>query len=389
MRVATVIGTRPEIIKVAPLVPLLDEAFDHKIIYTGQHYDYVMSGIFFRELGLRKPDYKPELLRESSEESFKERLCLMLTKVREALEVEDSDLCIVLGDTDSTLIGALAAYELRIPVAHVEAGLRSFEMAIPEEKNRIVVDHLSTLLFAPSELAHRNLRCEGIDRNVHVVGNTIVDACLRFRSAASRLKTYEEYGLARKEYLVVTIHRESNTREERLIRILRALMRLEIPMVFPMHPRTRQKLVEMGFWIPITGISHIRIVKPMGYLEFLSLMLNARMILTDSGGIQEEAVTLRLPCLTIRESTERWETVQLGVNRLIGTEPRRIVREVRKAWDDEEWIRRVLLHAKNPYGEGRASEEIVSRLKELSGLAELPPSIAAEYGYGQEDGGGL
>jgi UDP-N-acetylglucosamine 2-epimerase (non-hydrolysing) len=371
----SIMGTRPEIIKMSPLIPLLDEAFDHRILYTGQHYDYEMSEVFFREFGLRKPDHRIDILAEEvSEASPNKRLCFMFCGVKEGIRLERPDLCIVLGDTDSALVGGLAASALHVPLVHIEAGLRSLDMAMPEERNRIVLDNLSTLLFAPSTLASKNLRCEGIDRNVHVVGNTIVDVCLRFRSEASKLKSYEWYGLAPKEYMVVTIHRESNTRGETLCKIFRALMKLrEIPMIIPIHPRTRQKLLEAGFWTLITEKSHIKIVKPMGYLEFLSLMLNSRMVLTDSGGIQEEAVTLKVPCLTLRENTERWETVQLRVNRLVGVKPEGILRGVRRSWGDEEWIKKVS-NTGNPYGDGHASERIISKLRELSDFTKsLPP----------------
>lgn len=354
----------------APLIPLLDSSFNHKLLYTGQHYDYSMSEVFFREFALREPDCKLDLVNESNK-----RLCLMFNGVKDFLEMEKPDLCIVLGDSDSTLIGALAASELRIPVAHVEAGLRSFDTTMPEERNRIVVDHLSTILFAPSELAFKNLECEGINRNVYLTGNPIVDVCLRIKSKASKLNFHEAYGLNPKEYMVVTIHREYNTREEVLHRIFKALIRLnEIQMIAPIHPRTKQKLIEMGFWTHVTKKSHIRLVEPLGYVEFLSLMLNSRMVLTDSGGIQEEAVTLQIPCLTLRDNTERWETIHLGVNRLIGTKPNKILKEVRKAWVDEEWLKKVV-EVSNPYGDGHASEKIISKLKAEFAAEEKSSSL--------------
>lgn len=388
MRIMTVIGTRPEIIKMAPLISPLDRLFDHKILYTGQHYDYNMSEIFFKEFNLRRPDYRLDHLIEEVKEPFNKYLCLMLSELKEVLERENPELCIVLGDTDSALIGGLAVSELQIPLVHIEAGLRSFDMAMPEEKNRIVVDHLSTLLFAPSRLAYKNLRREGINRGIHVVGNTVVDICLRFKSTASKLNSCERYGLARKEYMVVTIHRESNTREESLYKIFKALTKLyKIPMIIPIHPRTRQKLIEIGLWIPIAGKSHIKIADPMGYLEFLSLMLDARMVLTDSGGVQEEAVTLGIPCLTLRDNTERWETVHLKVNRLVGVEPEGILREVRKSWNDEEWIRKVS-NVSNPYGDGHASERIISKLRAFSAsyIKRGPPPSLAVSRLGESEG---
>jgi UDP-N-acetylglucosamine 2-epimerase (non-hydrolysing) len=373
----SIIGTRPEIIKMAPLIPLLDEKFEHKIVYTGQHYDYEMSEIFFKELNLRRPDYKIDYYNYNLEQNeyCLKPIILMLNEVKHILNIHHPSYCIVLGDTNSTLIGALAASQLKIPIIHIEAGLRSFDLSMPEERNRIVVDHLSSLLFAPSTLAFKHLKCEGLTQ-AHIVGNTIVDICLRLSIEASKLKEFEKYNLNAKDYLLVTIHREYTTREDVLLRVFNALMQLhEIQMILPLHPRTKQKLIEAGAWKTVInkGKTHIKIINPIGYLEFLSLMQNSKMVLTDSGGVQEEAITLHIPCLTLRENTERWETIHLKANRLIGTKPEKIINEVRKAWNDDEWIKKVV-NVKNPYGDGHASEKIVSKISEEYYKAESIPS---------------
>ncbi|MEM3552082.1 MAG: UDP-N-acetylglucosamine 2-epimerase (non-hydrolyzing) [Candidatus Bathyarchaeia archaeon] len=367
MNVISVVGTRPEIIKMSLLIPLLDNMFEHKILYTGQHYDYYLSEIFFKEFNLRKPDYKLDLcIKDLNLECFKQTFS-MINDVKEVMRKEKPELCIVLGDTNSTLAGAVAASKLNVPLAHVEAGLRSFDLTMPEERNRIVVDHLSSLLLAPSALALNNLKCEGIEGG-YVVGNTIVDVCMKFKHKASKLKQFEKYNLTPKDYLVVTLHREYNTREEVLIKIFNALNKLnEIQMIIPIHPRTKQKLIELGFWDIVTKQTHIKIINPLGYLEFLSLMLDSKMVLTDSGGVQEEAVTLKIPCLTLRDNTERWETVYIGANRLTSTNPKKILDEVKKAWNDEEWIKK-MDSIINPYGDGYASEKIASKINEYCEL---------------------
>jgi len=372
--VVSIIGTRPEIIKMAPLIPLLDKEFNHKLIYTGQHYDYEMSEVFFNELNLRKPDHKmninPNYSLEENEACSKP-VAIMLNETESIVKELSPELCIVLGDTNSTLIGALAASKLKIPIVHIEAGLRSFDLTMPEERNRIVVDHLSSLLLAPSNLAVKHLKCEGLNQ-AYVVGNTIVDVCTRLSYEASKLREFEKYDLKFKDYLLVTIHREYNTREDVLLNIFHALMQLhEIRMILPIHPRTKQKLIELGAWNAIVDETHVKIIKPQSYLKFLSLMQGSKMVLTDSGGVQEEAITLHIPCLTLRENTERWETIYNGANRLIGVKPEKVVSMVHQAWSDEEWIKKVAT-VRNPYGDGYASEKIVSKIiEEYSKLKAL------------------
>jgi UDP-N-acetylglucosamine 2-epimerase (non-hydrolysing) len=366
MRIASIFGTRPEIIKLAPLIPLMDRQFDHALINTTQHYEYLMSEIFFEELGVRQPDRSLELGDEVDihSPSSVRKMSLMLIALDQILPKLKPDLCLVLGDTDSTLAGALVSSKHHIPIIHVEAGLRSFDMSMPEEVVRVIVDNISSVLFTPSDLATRNLNMGGISENIYKVGNTIVDICLSFRDKVANLKLCEKLNLERKGYAVLTIHREANTEDEKLKQIFEAILRLDVPIAFPIHPRTKRRLSNMGLLEHLLKKDGLRMTDPLGYGEFLSLMADSRLILTDSGGIQEEAITLKVPCLTLRDNTERWETVHLGANRLIGTHPERIVEETRKAWVDEEWMERIK-GIENPYGDGKASERIVSKLEEI------------------------
>ncbi|MBS7618886.1 UDP-N-acetylglucosamine 2-epimerase (non-hydrolyzing) [Candidatus Bathyarchaeota archaeon] len=355
MKAVSIIGTRPEIIKLTPLVPGLDSMFEHRIVHTGQHYDYYMSEIFFKELGLREPDYTLETpVKDSSKQ-----VGYMLTGLSDVFQIEKPNACIVVGDTNSALAGALSASKHHIPLIHVEAGLRSFDKNMPEEVNRIVIDHVSDLLFAPSSLASQNLVKEGIRINVFLTGNTGVDCCLKFLPSALNDRTVEKLGLKRNEYVVLTVHREANTERENLLKIVEALIKLhDVQIVFPAHPRTRQKLIDYGFW-DVLWRDNLKIIEPLSYVKFLNLMLNSKFVLTDSGGIQEDAITLKVPCLTLRENTERWETVNMGANKLVGLDTDRIVFEVEKAWRDDEWKKR-LARLENPYGDGGASNKIIS-----------------------------
>ena len=366
MKIASIFGTRPEILKLALLIPLMDRHFDHLLIHTTQHYDYTMSEIFFEELGIRQPDHLLKWRNGVNVNSLNsaEEVGLMLIALDQILSKLKPDLCLVLGDTNSTLAGALASSRHRIPVIHVEAGLRSFDMSMPEEVNRVIVDDISSVLFTPSDLAVRNLNREGIFKNIHKVGNTIVDLCLRLRNKIAGLKFCEKLDLEEKSYAILTIHREANTEDETLKQIFEAILRLDVPILFPVHPRTKLRLSNLGLLEHLSKKDGLRITDPLGYVEFASLMIDSRLILTDSGGIQEEAITLKVPCLTLRDNTERWETVHLGANRLIGTRPERIIEETRKAWRDEEWMERIK-SIENPYGDGKASERIVSKLEEI------------------------
>jgi len=326
MRVALVIGTRPQIIKSAPIVHAAKgfpevELF---IVHTGQHYDYEMSKEFFNELSL--PDPVVNLGVGSGSHGW-QTAQMMMGLEKAYLELRP-DVVLVPGDTNSTLAGALTAVKMRIPVAHVESGARSWDMGMPEEVNRRVVDHVSDLLFAVSENCAANLRREGIpDERIRLVGDTMYESIQRHMSDIEREQAAKQYGLEPKHYGVLTLHRAENTDDEaRLSSILGALVDLDIDIVFPCHPRTRARLAEFGLLEAIKG--RLRLVEPLPYFRMLSLVRDGGVVLTDSGGLQKEAFWLGTPCVTLRDSTEWVETVEAGVNVLVGWDRGRIVEAV-------------------------------------------------------------
>ncbi len=369
MKPAFVFGTRPEIIKLAPVI----RAFERKgieplIIHTGQHYDYEMSKIFLEELELHKIDYHLEV--GSGTQAYQTGIAMI--KIEEVLMEEKPDVTLVQGDTNTVLAGALASVKLRIPVAHVEAGLRSFDRTMPEEINRILADHASEILFAPTEDAKKNLEREGIVEGVYVVGNTIVDAVLQNSEIAERKsRILETLGLEPKEYALLTAHRAENTdSEENLKKLVEIIESLPIPVVYPVHPRTEKRLKSFGLWERLEAKEHVVLTKPLGYLDFLKLQKNAKFVLTDSGGVQEESIILNVPCLTLRYNTERPETIKAGGNVLVGLEKDRVLCYVDKLLNDEEFYGR-MASAKNPFGDGKAGERIVEILLTLYERGEL------------------
>ncbi|MFZ4694316.1 MAG: non-hydrolyzing UDP-N-acetylglucosamine 2-epimerase [Verrucomicrobiia bacterium] len=320
-RFLTVLGTRPEIVKFSPLLPLLDRSFLHRIVHTGQHYDENMDRVFFRELRLRAPDHFLEVgsgAQGAQTARMLERLEPIVMRFR-------PDFVVVLGDTNSTLAGALVAAKLNVPIAHVEAGCRSFNRAMPEELNRILVDHVSELLFAPDAEAVRHLRAEGIARRkMHLVGNTGLDAVRRTMRLAGSVRL-NRFKVAPGAYALATLHRAENTDDPaRCARLLGAIGRIskKLPVLFPVHPRTRGVLKRHGICIA----EGIRVLEPLGNLDFVALMKQARFILSDSGGIQEEAAVVNTPCLILREETEWTRLVDAGKNFLVGTSPEKICR---------------------------------------------------------------
>lgn len=320
MRIVTVVGSRPQFIKAAAMSRVLRERHQEILVHTGQHYDYAMSGIFFQ--GLELPPADVNLGVGSSSHGI--QTGDMLRGIEGVLIAKRPDLVLVYGDTNSTLAGALAAAKVGVPVAHVEAGLRSFNRRMPEEINRVVTDHLAHFLFCPSQAAVGNLASEGIERNVHLVGDIMLDI-LRWtleRSSVSRLEMLQQFGLQDNKYLLATVHRSENTNDPiRLTSILQAFDRLDEPVVFPVHPRTTRAMSELGVRLK----PHIRVIEPVGYAEMVNLSQSARMILTDSGGLQKEAYWLGVPCLTLRDETEWVETLATGWNRLVGTDTAAIV----------------------------------------------------------------
>lgn len=330
MKIATVIGARPQFIKAAPVSRALqsvnrDSPITEVMIHTGQHYDTNMSQVFFDDLGLPAPRYNLGI----GGGNHGWQTGQMLAAIEEVLLEEVPDCVLVYGDTNSTLAGALAAAKLHIPVAHVEAGLRSFNRKMPEELNRIVTDQLSEFLFVPTETAANNLSGEGIKRGVHLVGDVMEDALIEHLVTADEKSTIlERLGLTAHNYLLVTVHRADNTDSQgRLQQICEALRRVssEWTIVWPVHPRTH-KCSELG-----SLVADIKLIDPVGYLDMLALEKNAKVILTDSGGVQKEARWLQVPCVTLREETEWVETLEGGWNQLAGADSRKIQEAVREA----------------------------------------------------------
>lgn len=313
LRIVTVVGARPQFIKAAPVGDALRAAgHDEILIHTGQHYDPKMSAVFFAELGIAEP----RLNLEVGSGSHGAQTAQMLIGIEKVLLAEKPDWMLVFGDTNSTLAGALAACKLHVPIAHVEAGLRSFNRTMPEEHNRVLTDHCSTLLLCPSQGAADQLAREGITRGVRVVGDVMYDAALRSRAVAEqRSHIHAELGLARGSYVLATVHRAASTDDPAVLGgIIAALGALDAPVVFPVHPRTRAVLANLA--LPPS----LRVIDPVGYLDMLMLESGARAILTDSGGVQKEAYFFGVPCLTLRDETEWTETVASGWNRVVGTQ---------------------------------------------------------------------
>jgi UDP-N-acetylglucosamine 2-epimerase (non-hydrolysing) len=364
-KIAFVLGTRPEIIKLAPLIRACDRRdLPHTVIHTGQHYSESLDGVFFEKLSISTPDYNLEVGSKSHGAQTGE----MIAGIEDILLEEDPNVVLVQGDTNSVLAGAVAADKLDVELGHVEAGLRSFDRDMPEESNRRVADHLSDYLFAPSETAAKQLRDEGIaEERIHVTGNTVVDAVEKHESvAAERSQILSELDLDAGEYVLMTAHRAENVDNPRQFRrILHGAslvaQEFDVPVVYPIHPRAEAKVDEFGLTIP----AEVRTIEPLDYLDFLTLQSNARLILTDSGGIQEEASILHVPCVTMRENTERPETTSVGANRLAGTAPTEIrdaaveMDQTATTWD-------------TPYGDGDAADEILSTVVPSVRPQEVP-----------------
>jgi UDP-GlcNAc3NAcA epimerase len=316
MRLLSITGTRPQFVKAAPLHAELAQHADLVVADTGQHYDHELSRVFSEELGLGEPDVRLEV----GSGSHAEQTAAMLIGIeRAALELRP-DAMLVYGDTNSTLAGALVAAKLGLPLAHVEAGLRSFDMRMPEEVNRVVCDRLSRLLLCPSQTAVANLAAEGITRGVELVGDVMVDLARVLGPVASARSAYPAtLGLAPGGYALATVHRQANTEQPALARLAEGLARVEGPVVLPLHPRTRAALERHGLLGEIEGA--LLVVPPLGYLDFTALLRAARVCLTDSGGAQKEAYLHSVPCATLRDTTEWVETVQLGWNVLVGDDP--------------------------------------------------------------------
>ena len=320
MKIASIVGARPQFIKLAPFSKEIRKKHREVIIDTGQHYDDEMAGIFFSEFKIPKPDHSLGI----GSADHGEQTGKMLIALERVLKAELPALAVVFGDTNSTLAGALAAAKMNIPVAHVEAGLRSYDTRMPEELNRVLTDHVSKLLFCPTEVSKQNLKREGITEGVHVVGDVMVDALEESRKAAMKhSRILEELKLKKSEYQLLTVHRPSNTDiKENLKSILDAIGASRMKTVFPVHVRTAKMLKEHGLEDKVP--SNIVMTKPLGHMDTVWLETNAALVLTDSGGVQKEAYLLGVPCITLRDTTEWVETVNAKWNVLVGADPQKI-----------------------------------------------------------------
>ncbi|MDM8527682.1 UDP-N-acetylglucosamine 2-epimerase (non-hydrolyzing) [Anaerolineales bacterium HSG24] len=351
MKILTIVGARPQFIKSAPVSKALrDAGHEEFLLHTGQHYDHRMSQIFFEEMGISKPNANLGV----GSGLHGQQTGQMLIQIEEILLTEKPDWVLVYGDTNSTIAGALAAIKLHIPVAHVEAGLRSFNREMPEEHNRVLTDHCADLLFCPTQTAVDNLAHEGVSQGVHLVGDTMYDAVLQFSKIAQQQSTIlQNLELMPQEYLLATVHRPYNTDvPENLANIISAFLELGEPVVFPVHPRTRKVIEALDIDIPAD--KNLRLIEPVGYLDMLMLEQNARMMMTDSGGMQKEAYFFAIPCITLRPETEWVETVETGWNRLVGADKQQIIKDVQDFMKPQTHL--------PLYGNGTASELIADKL---------------------------
>ncbi len=349
MKVVSVVGARPQFIKAAAVSRVMRRQHHEILVHTGQHYDENMSAVFFTELDIPLPDVNLGI----GSGGHGAQTGAMLIRIEEVLLREQPDRVVVYGDTNSTMAGALAAVKCHIPVAHVEAGLRSFNRAMPEEINRVVTDHVADLLLCPSQTAVDNLAAEGVIQGVHLVGDVMADVLmLAAEHAPSHSDVLNRLGLTPHGYLLATVHRAENTDDpDRLRSILAAFLEIGEPIVFPVHPRTRKRIAELNISL---DRPNLHVVEPVGYLDMVMLEQSARLIMTDSGGIQKEAYWLRVPCLTLRDETEWVETVALGWNHLVGANIQSILEAVASFMPPDEHP--VL------YGVGQATQRIVERM---------------------------
>ncbi len=356
MKVSVIIGTRPEIIKMAPVIKELErQGREYFILHTGQHYSYSLGRVFFEQLKLPQAKYNLEV----GSGSHAEQTAKILIGVERILRKESPDIVLVEGDTNSVLAGALAATKLHIKVGHVEAGLRSYDRQMPEEINRMLTDHCSDYLFAPTEKAKAILQGEGIpEEKIFVTGNTIVDAVYQnLEIAREREDSLSSLGVTPGGYFLVTLHRQENVdNRERFTSILKGLdevaAEFHLPVIYPIHPRSRKRMSQFDL-----KSKNLKLIDPLDFLGFLQLASKARLILTDSGGVQEEACILNVPCVTLRDNTERPETIEVGANILAGASPDKIIKYAKLMLNREnDW--------RNPFGDGKAGGRIVEIVME-------------------------
>ena len=375
MKIAIVLGTRPEIIKMSPvIVEIQENNTDFIIIHTGQHYDSKMSDQFFIDLDLPKPDYNIGI----GSNTAIEQISTIISKLEEILTDEGVDIVLVQVDTNAVAAGAIAANKLKIPVGHIEAGLRSYDKNMPEEINRLIADSCSALYFVPTDKTAINLVNEGVDhKNIYITGNTIVDACKRNIDIAKEKSTILD-DVIFDEYITLTLHRAENVDDpNRLANIINSLINLRYNIVLPLHPHTRKSLDAINLYDELASCEHIQIMEPLGYLDFLALISNTKLILTDSGGLQEESITLDIPCVTLRYNTERPETIDAGGNILAGTNSTEITNNIQNILDNSD-VYAKMAGAINPYGDGTSAEKIYNIIKEHYDLNSLKIEAASE-----------
>jgi UDP-GlcNAc3NAcA epimerase len=347
-KIMTIVGARPQFIKAAAVTRPLRKEFKETLVHTGQHYDDVMSAVFFEELGIPAPDHH---LGVGSGTHARQTGEMMIGIERVANE-EKPDLMLIYGDTNSTLAGALVATKMQIPLGHVEAGLRSYNRTMPEEINRVLADRCADLLFCPTDQAVANLKAEGITEGVHQTGDVMYDAMLWFGKAAERSKILGRLGVDPGRYLLATVHRAASTDiATNLTGIVEAFLQIREDLVWPIHPRTRKQLESFGLWERLKENAYIRAIDPVGYLDMIRLEKHARLVMTDSGGVQKEAFFFGVPCMTLRNETEWVETVTSGWNRLVGTTPSTILQGLEAFSTPPQCA--------FPYGDGQAGKKIL------------------------------
>jgi UDP-N-acetylglucosamine 2-epimerase len=364
MKILCVVGARPNFMKMAPVIEEIKRRTHHAIlVHTGQHYDEEMSSVFFEELGLPAPD---EYLGVGSG-THAVQTGRIMAEIEKVITREAPDLTLVVGDVNSTLAASIASIKLHIPVAHVEAGYRSFDMRMPEEINRILTDRISSFLFTPTEDCVLNLINEGIPKSgIFFVGNTMAETLLKTLPKIKKRDILTRLDISEKKYTIATVHRSENTDiRGNLKSLAEAFIEADTTIVFPLHPRTRRRLEEFGLLQKFES-THVKVIDPLGYLDFITLFSHARNIVTDSGGAQEEALILGIPCITVRKTTERTITLQSGMNVLVGTKKERIVEEIKKEREGR-GIRPL-------YWDTHVSERIVSRIEENEGLLAIKDS---------------
>ncbi len=360
-RIMPIVGVRPQIIKAAPVIHALSKTkgVQLQLVHSGQHYDYEMSTRFFEDMDLPNPMINLKV----GSGSHTYQTATMMLRLENVITKNRPDIVVVFGDANTTLAGALSAAKMGIRVAHVEAGLRSGDMRMPEEMNRILVDHCAQTLFAPTQTAVKNLLREGIYHGkIKSCGDTMVDSMLAMKAAMNHSEILSKLGIEPRSYAVMTTHRAENVDDpDKLHEILRAITQISTPVVFPVHPRTETRLKSFALWNALARSPNIKLTKPLPYIDMLELIRQSNLLMTDSGGLQKEAFLLQVPCLTLRDSTEWIETLHAGANRLVQIRASKIESAYKRIMNDQ-GLRRRLRRLGNPFGDGKAARKIVKVL---------------------------